>query len=324
MTHITRRFTAGDVIDQRGELLTRLTESDTFRQVVSGTVARHGREVARVVPNVLAEHLRLAEAYRVSADMCALIMRSATLLDETDQITLSDLPSPCGFVRFDQPLVVRDVHGATMLIHAMTWGPIVTEPIGELGVMLSVWNDVDVEPDDYASETLALFSTRLRHTCGRWAFIGVEGVVDGMRVGPAERVYSPADVGLDDDVALQPATNVLRYVLALLELLNQTIVMTGSERPNPHARRRAKTRRQSQGDVIVISLRRTYHGTGETSASGDAERNWHHRWVVRGHWRWAKVGRGRREVRRVWVSGHVKGPDDKPLLVTRRVYDLKR
>lgn len=326
-SHVVHRFTAGDVIDQRGDLLARLNTSDMFRRIVVGTLARYSSDIADAMPRVLRAHLRHAEAYRVSADMSTLIMHSAALLDETDQVRIADLPTAFGFVRFDSPLVVRDIHNARMLVHALTWGPVVSESDGVVDVLVSLWNDIAVEPDDYTQVALDTHGEQLRRICGRWAFIGVEGITDEMSAGPAERTYDTED----PNAPQVTATNVVRYVLALIMLLNQTIVVTERERPNPHARRRAKANKQSQRDVTVISLRRAYrdddastHVATDDDDASDRSRAWHHRWIVRGHWRRQPVGVGRREVRRVWVTPHVKGPEDKPLRVTQKVYDLKR
>lgn len=41
--------------------------------------------------------------------------------------------------------------------------------------------------------------------------------------------------------------------------------------------------------------------------------DWQFRWLVDGHWRDQRVGPGRAEVRKTWVNGYVKGPEDKPM-----------
>jgi hypothetical protein len=51
---------------------------------------------------------------------------------------------------------------------------------------------------------------------------------------------------------------------------------------------------------------------------------WSKRWVVRGHWRWQSYGPGRTERRRIWISPFIKGPDGAPLVVSEKVYDLRR
>jgi hypothetical protein len=71
--------------------------------------------------------------------------------------------------------------------------------------------------------------------------------------------------------------------------------------------------------VRVVTLRRL-HRTEAAPAEGTAEHvEWSHRWLVSGHWRWQRVGVGRTERRLTYVRPHVKGPDDKPLVVPETV-----
>lgn len=54
--------------------------------------------------------------------------------------------------------------------------------------------------------------------------------------------------------------------------------------------------------------------------SNDHEaRQWTHRWLVHGHWRWQPHGPGRTLRRLTYIRPHVKGPDDLPLRVPTRV-----
>lgn len=73
--------------------------------------------------------------------------------------------------------------------------------------------------------------------------------------------------------------------------------------------------------VTVVQLRRK---SSPTDHPGESNVDWQHRWIVRGHWRMAACGVGRTERRPTWVAAYVKGPDDKPLMQTNKVYDLIR
>lgn len=70
--------------------------------------------------------------------------------------------------------------------------------------------------------------------------------------------------------------------------------------------------------VQVVTLRKLER---TDSAPGDehAAREWSHRWLVSGHWRWQPHGPGRSLRRLTYVRPHVKGPADKPLHVPDRV-----
>lgn len=80
--------------------------------------------------------------------------------------------------------------------------------------------------------------------------------------------------------------------------------------------------------VTVVALRRV-----EGHSHGETDVEWHHRWLVRGHWRWQHVSKNHPLAEpdpaggyraRVWVRPHVKGPEDKPFHLTEKVYALVR
>lgn len=338
-----RRFSAGDVVDQRGDLYDRLGGTELsnfqFRELITGTLSKsltmrdpatgmpRSRKAFDHVPALIYVHLKMSEVFRVSADMTELITHAAALLDDTDRWSPDLLPTEAGFVRFDKPLVLNDARGNDMLIHAMTWGPAdLAGPDGERladsATFVTMWNDLDVEPDYYATQMLEDHALWLRRTGGRWSFIGAEVLTDGTRMGPA--LLDPAQLGAKDPSLSTPFTNNFRLIMALCMLMDQTIVETAPERPNVHARRRAKERKLRQSNITVVTLRRRSMSPQQSGSESEIKKEWHRRWIVRGHWRWARVGPGRRETRRVWVAGHVKGPEDKPLRVTTKVYDLKR
>jgi hypothetical protein len=125
-----------------------------------------------------------------------------------------------------------------------------------------------------------------------------------------------------------PFTNTTRYVHALWMLLGQKITDVSEE----HVRKSTAKRLGAVGipaRVSVIALRATL-----TPGRKDGESlvEWSHRWVVNGRWQWRKCGpehpfaqeydKGFRV--RCYIGFYVKGPSDRPLVVTDRVYDLRR
>lgn len=70
-------------------------------------------------------------------------------------------------------------------------------------------------------------------------------------------------------------------------------------------------------DVQVIDLRRLARPDHDDPDSTGAAREYHHRWLVRGHWRQQPCGPGRAARRPVYVAPHIKGPPDAPLLDER-------
>jgi len=74
--------------------------------------------------------------------------------------------------------------------------------------------------------------------------------------------------------------------------------------------------------ISVIQLRHVEH-VGDSEGVDGRIIDWSHRWRVRGHHRRIK-DRHTGEERLVWVKGHLKGPEGKPIRETDKIYSLTR
>lgn len=105
----------------------------------------------------------------------------------------------------------------------------------------------------------------------------------------------------------------LRYVAALLSIMDQRIVVTRKERADRATRKRMERAGWTHEQLVqVIQLRRAENHAAHRESSGEPV-EWSCSWVVRGHWRQQACGPNHSERRPVFVLPHVKGPDDKPL-----------
>lgn len=112
---------------------------------------------------------------------------------------------------------------------------------------------------------------------------------------------------------------LFRVLCSTWLLLGQPLTRTVEVQPDRAARRRMERAGHEPAAVRVIELRRAQ----STSASAVSDREYHHQWVVRGHWRqqWFPA----HEVHRpVWIAPHVKGPEGAPMLGGEKVYAWKR
>lgn len=307
--------------------------SVTKRDVIM--IQQNATYLRRTVGN----HIRAAYDYRVTEDMSLLIKHAADALNEEDTWDHSQAPTGTGLVRFDKPLELQDIRGRMLKIHWMTWGPALSEsstgqPVGI--TLMTFWNDSwdsDEVGDEYGREILGVDADVLTTVMGRWRWIGATYYQDGKSLGPQMMELDP-DVArtqrlINEGVELTPHTNQGRYAYALWLMLNQTITQVEIEEPDRAGRRRAE-KMKIPPRVTVIKLRRT---KGVDRAEGESLVEWNRRWVVRGHWRWQHCGPhylGAVEVDegkyrcRIWIAPHIKGPDDKPLIGTEKVYSLER
>lgn len=115
------------------------------------------------------------------------------------------------------------------------------------------------------------------------------------------------------------ASTGLHVLRSALLLMQQPLAEQSSADPDRAARKRLRRAGREPAAVRVIELRRPKN----TGGTGDSNREYHHRWITRGHWRqhWYP----KREVHRpVWIAPHIKGPEGAPLIGGEKVYALKR
>jgi len=302
----------------------------------------------------LENYVKAAYAFRVTREMGTLLEHAAMSLDEEDLCDPSLAPTGCGIVRFDQPIHVKDIRGYNMLVHWAVWGPssygarpkgeesIVTaltaQPEDRPALAMTFFNDAWTEPDENYLDFVVQASSvpemgDAMQDVGRWMTVHFTNYVKDMSLGP--NLVKPSaeqqamfvanqdkslDPGGNQSDEPQEGTNLFRYMHALFLLLNQTIVVTEETLPNRASRKRA-ARVGIPGKVTVIALRRHENANRQ---EGESMVEWSHRWVVRGHWRWQACGVGRKERRRIWIAPFIKGPEDKDLIVTDKVYDFRR
>jgi hypothetical protein len=291
----------------------------------------------------LLDAAREAEAFHVVPDLTQLVVFAASQLAETDRIDRTLAPTRSGFVRFEGGLPFYDIRGKQLRISWMVWGPVlaqfhsrstqadVREPEEVTAVWM--WNDHRDEPDDIAQNITTVYATHaddINRTFGRWGFIGHEMLIDGTRLGPPMRNISDADreeLHAQGEIAHE-FSNVGRLIHAFFLLLGQTVTATRTELPDRPRRRRA-ARAGLPGRVTVVHLR----NVEATREPGETLVEWSHRWVVRGFWRWQVCGKDHQLAQeiapgkwraRMWIAPYVKGPKDKPLVITDKVYAVHR
>jgi hypothetical protein len=275
------------------------------------------------------------------------VQHAAAQLDESDEFHRDLAPTGCGIVRFDKPLPFQDIRGRTMLGHWLVWGPMAKGD--EPGLMLTWFNDF-ADPDEVAIEQAQNWDERVMRALGRWMWLGADVVTNGEALGPESiaPTEEQADVIRSEGDVPAPVSNGTRYVHALFLLLNQTIVTVADEPVDRAARRRAM-RKDLPGRVSVIALRRS---ESANRADGESLVEWNHRWLSRSYWRWQQYGPRKgidhfhvylpprvenghlvrdcavegcdNVVRRIIVRESIKGPADKPLVISDKVYSLER
>lgn len=252
--------------------------------------------------------LAYGDLYFVSEEMTELSLaasRTMPLFDADAQ----DFPSETGAAYFDGG--VAALWGDhRVAIHLITW------QVLTMGAAVAVYIDVSSTQGIFKDlESWNESLRQLRSVGGSEGGLWFNDITRGL-IGfhPEEALQDEEAERLIRDRYTVSTTAFLLLRSALL-LMQQPLALVEDAQYDRAARRRMQKLGQDPPRVRVISLRRSATG----SSDGESDREYHHRWIVKGHWR--KQWYPSREVHRpVWIAPHVKGPDDKPFIGGEKVY----
>lgn len=256
------------------------------------------------------ERLAAAPLFYVSPEMAALAVAAAQSLPSF-VVNPEDLPTDSGLIVFGSPIDggaraerTPGKRGESLSTRALLWSR-------EDGDYDGIWVTGYMDRD-------ALLADAVTN----------DGPVSALRREPWLSLVPDANFGLQfgekgwhlaNTVGSPLAINDLFPVLMSTWLLmKQPITVTSEVEPDRAARKRLRRAGHEPKSVRVIELRRP-KSSGE---HGDGSREFHHQWIVRGHWRqhWYP----KREVHRpVWIAPHIKGPEGAPLIGGEKVYALR-
>lgn len=320
-----------DMLDLRADLATKLS-SPAYRQgmagiIQNGTSISDFQEAMRIV-DWSPRTSKTAENFFVIPEMSDLVQYSSSVLDSSDKADVTLAPSSSGFAYFEKALRLIDIREKEVLVHGILWDTAI-----DGSLVVHMWNDEYNEPDDAATsrakedvEMPPGFSISGKkweewlRVQGRWGYAGIVLYVDGTPIGN-ERLEVSEELArqYEDIEGLTPESfsNPHRLVHAFWLLLSQTLVARDIERGDRKFARRMKSM-GVPNEVTVITFRRTHY---DPKMDGIAKIEWNHRWLVRGHWRWQKYknDEGEWDQKRIWINPHIKGPDDKPLVITHKI-----
>lgn len=288
--------------------------------------SKHG-QLARELLHFGPPTILQADPIWVDNNICDLI-EAASERWKPEPLRTEDVLCPSGFVLFERPLFVRDVHGKQMGFRALSWNPVITAvsdeeyrrgrtafvegpldftpprvvtPAGnihEVALVLAFWSHIEDE-DDYTIDEPDL--NTMRAAIHPHNFVLSHITVVGFDELPIDSPERPIE-----------ATFPIEFQV-FCRLAQQRVLERERVRPDRPYRRRAKRYGKEDAHVTVIRLRRPKHKTDGESQEVD----WKSRWIVGGHWRKQRYGKRDEEpyYRNIWIAPYVKGPDDKPLVL---------
>jgi hypothetical protein len=202
-----------------------------------------------------------------------------------------DLPAPVGFIYFDRTLGTYSEESRTLHVRGISWGPYVLHGVVE-GIWLSFYATYDTPegvPFLYDTETFWPFSdgdTRMADAAGERASWLSAALGAWLFMG----VHKEAEIR-DEQL--------------------------------PSAIRRRMARAEMPVDPVRVVTLRKLRPTerDEEKRDGSSGGNFSHRWYSRGYF-WEK--RRNKNGERIYCSGSIKGPEDKPLIIKETVNVWRR
>jgi hypothetical protein len=129
---------------------------------------------------------------------------------------------------------------------------------------------------------------------------------------------------LEDEGSINRIQRDRKILGAFAHLIRETTITDSQNERMPRPVERRSHRQSVMSSVRIVRLRHLAeserNGTGLSASSVD----YSHQWLVSGHWRNQPCGTGRSERKLIWISPHVKGPADKPLVLKDTVKALVR
>lgn len=234
----------------------------------------------------------LAELYYIAEPMVELALAAKDSLPDYD-VDREDLPSEDGLCYFANPMAQYTYNETPSIVVGATWGI----RAGELGVAWLIDRDYFGEHGGFG-----VGNTNYRSVMPRLWPIEVQLWNEPPKEGEVVPTYG------------RP------FLKSAWRLMQQTLASTTEATFDRATRRRLQRQDITASPVRIVTLRHTTKEQHQTSA---AEREYHHQWIVRGHWR-QQYYPSRDVHRPLWIAPHVKGPEGKPLLGGERVHVWKR
>lgn len=254
----------------------------------------------------------------ITSDMLHVIMQAAEDLPDDVTFDPTTLMSQYGFALFEEAILGEDANGTTIAIHGIAWECNPVRP--EFGIR-------DIEPGDLKMASVIYFLTdphdlrdgineQFQHQIGR------EGIpLPPLTLSHIYPLLEGNGPPAGERKGMQLVSGIVKLFLAMQILSRQTIGEAQRFRPDRAQRRRIQREYPDQPErlITLITLRRKSVKHNEEPQKIE----WSRRWIVRGHWRKQYYPKTKTYDWK-YIYEYVKGPEDKPLVTGRRVFDFRR
>jgi hypothetical protein len=250
-------------------------------------------------PGSISRSIEIADLYYVTQEMSALAAHAATTLGP--YVTAAeDFPAADGLMVFEEPILFKHYREPTK---PAPGAPPTVRPLLMAGCHWMVRSGHVL----VSSLVRRGDDPELANTISQWQGSPPPLLFDAL-----------APIALGEPLDVISSWDWTRaFVSACLLMGQPTIATSRMHQLDRLERANLRRRRLDPQPVRIVRLRRAVNPDASEDASA---REYHHRWLVRGHWRQQAYGPGRVERKPIWIAPHIKGPEGAPLLTGEKVY----
>lgn len=316
-----------------------MIDSDQLNGPVGMSAVEYAANTGFRIAQEIVDHLGVAPTYYLVDDMMDLTLHAGEQIPSI-RFHEQDLPTTNGFVLLPRPLITIDCHDHPMTARALTWWksevnvemqPLVgaaSLPVAVPALMFALFSNKNDWQHDRVLGELRTNDPKMWMQWPTWqlchwapiffddAFGYVLSTGDQVQVKLGEYDSPKETEGLQND-------SFYAFLRTFFLLVKQRVAVTHPQHPDRAGMRRwtAAGLIPEMGTMQIVTLRKERPAT-EVDGDGDPVA-WSHRWIVSGHWRnqWYPTLSTHIPV---WINSHVKGPEDRPLIVKDKVFVWKR
>jgi hypothetical protein len=258
--------------------------------------------------------------YYCDDDMSEMVEMGAQVLTHEDVADTSNVEHPRGFCYFTKAIALSE----TMKIHALAWAPHMFDDDGNpITYLITAYNDRFNEADS-ALEGWEQFHSRVGLPVPnfRWVYRATTPYRSGDPMAPTESLTNALSEFTATPVIRVTPSYAFHSLMLMLQQPAEIVTICKKETTNKKQAKRLKGK-NIPTEVTIIDIRHKYRSA--PSVTGPSDREYSHRWLVVGHWRWQPMKdkeTGLAIKKRIWINPYIKGPEDKPFIATKRVHAL--
>jgi hypothetical protein len=303
---------------------------------------KQGGDLCQLDGTFISSALKAAQLWWVEEETCHLLADSAPTWPDDAKLDVLDIPAVAGLAVLAHDIVGTDANPgvtSTVRLSALLWGPVSVlndDGTWKVGIGIAMFTRLDLHQglsrDDLLRGGVSLMAAMPK---GGALNVNTSGDVittfDDVTLGTLFAYVGRTDWLSDEDVTVcnplndrgvndttvRSMTEDRKLLAALWAITKTPIISMVSSRPPRHVARRSE-REGRHANVKILRLGGEHRG--HVSALDSATRDWKHSWIVRPHWRWQAHGPGRAERKLILVGPYKKGPEDKPLIGSERVW----